>query len=488
MFRSMKTRIFDLLDTVSDMVEEMRTLSDRRGAISDCLGAIEAISAQLEEEETAPGRTVDKLIHLQAMFKDLYAEGAFVNDKSVALLRKLVRDLQTTLRVEIKPKLNVVFFPYKASMWDSLESVYEAAANDPDCVAQVVPIPYYQLSQDGAVPAYEGELFPAHIPVTHFNEYSLEAEQPDIIFVHNIYDQYNTLTRVHEHFFTSNLKQYTDMLVYVPYHVSSFVPPTESDSRLAYDIPGIKNIDKVILVNEFLKQGALRQGVPKEKLLVLGSPKFDALVKAMNNEIDYPIEWVERIQGKRVYLINTPVLMFANNLFNRLETLINFLNIPTVDPNSIVIWRPHPLTQASIKQYSPFFMEYYVRLTSSIRNRDPLYRHIILDESADYIPALKAADVIISNVGSLLRSFLLTEKKVLFWGSSMPEGSLIPNNAFYYAFDEQEPWFDLIKKFSEGYDPLAENRKGMAKKAYVNTDGSSGAKVYQTIKERVLKK
>lgn len=488
MFLSMRKRILELLNTVSEMIGELPKLSDRRSAISDCLAALEAIAVQLDKEENPPVRTNEKILDLQIAFKNFYSDTSGINDISTKLLDRQVKDLQVTLRNEITPKLNVVFFPYKASMWDSLESVYEAATKDPNCVARVVPIPYYQLSQDKEIPTYEGDLFPDHIPITHFNDYSLEAEQPDIIFVHNIYDQYNTITRVHEHFFTPNLKKYTDMLVYVPYHVSSFVSPSKEDIILAYDLPTIGNVDKVILVNEKLKQAAIRKGISKDKLLVLGSPKFDAVVKAMNSESSYPEEWKERIEGKTVYLINTPTLFFASNLFSRIEALIGFLNIPLIDPNSVVIWRPHPLTRISIMKYSPYILEYYEKLTNSIRIGEYRYSHIILDESTDYIPALKAADVIVSNVGSLLRSYLLTEKKVLFWGPTMPAGSLIPKNAFYYAFDSKIQWPEHVRNFASGFDPLAEHRKGMAMKAYVNTDGSSGEKVYQAIKDTVLNK
>ena len=37
----------------------------------------------------------------------------------------------------MKVRKEVVFLPYKASMWDSLESVWKAAEEDPDCVAYV---------------------------------------------------------------------------------------------------------------------------------------------------------------------------------------------------------------------------------------------------------------------------------------------------------------------------------------------------------------
>ena len=42
----------------------------------------------------------------------------------------------------------VVFMPYKASMWDSLESIWMAADKDERCEALVVPITYYELDNN----------------------------------------------------------------------------------------------------------------------------------------------------------------------------------------------------------------------------------------------------------------------------------------------------------------------------------------------------
>jgi hypothetical protein len=344
------------------------------------------------------------------------------------------------------------------------------------------------LSQDKATPVYEGDRFPQGVPITHYSQYALEQDQPDIIFIHNIYDEYNTLTRVHEKYFSSNLKKFTDMLVYVPYHVSSFISPKKGDRRMAYSLPTVGNVDKIIVAGDYLKTAAIRDGIPEEKILALGSPKLDALVNALKKDVSYPDEWKKKIEGKTVYLLNTGCMFFATQTFLRISNLANFLNIANINKTNVVIWRPHPLTKASILKYTPHIMEYYNHLTERfIKQKEfGVYNNIILDETDDYLPALKAADVLVSGDGSLLRSYLIAEKKVLFLDKEMPEGSLIPSDAFYYFYNEDEPWHELVKKFSQGYDPLAENRKGMAAKVYANTDGTCGEKVYQTIKECVL--
>jgi len=487
MLLNMKKRISNLLDTMTEYLDVLCGLTDKKNAILDCLAGIEAIQNQLEQEESIPQVSLKQLHSIKAAFHGFRNDLSTVNEQSVFLLKEQVLLLKALFQEEVKAKLKIVFLPYKISMWDSLESIYEAASKDPDCEAHVVPIPYYQLSQKEAFPTYEGDRFPQHVPVVHYTQYNLAEQQPDVIFVHNIYDEYNSITRVYEEYFTSNLKNYTDMLVYVPYHLSSFVRPDKENPCASYNIRTVPNVNKIILGGEYLKEAAVEYGVPEEKLLALGSPKLDAMVKGLKSEITYPPGWKEKLEGKTVYLINTGCTHFAIEPFSALESLLDFLHIPLIDENSAVIWRPHPLTMISIIKYTPDFLRYFLNLTERIKNGDEFFKNVILDETDDYIPALKAADVLISKDFSLLRSYLLTEKKVLFWDEAMPENSLIPDNAFYFAYNRSEPWYELVKKFPKGYDPLAENRKGLADRVYANTDGTAGEKVYQAIKVCVLK-
>ena len=65
-------------------------------------------------------------------------------------------------------RLEVVFFPYNASMWDSLASIWKAASEDEDCDAYVVPIPYFEKKPDGSFGKmhYEGNLLQAGMNMT----------------------------------------------------------------------------------------------------------------------------------------------------------------------------------------------------------------------------------------------------------------------------------------------------------------------------------
>ena len=91
---------------------------------------------------------------------------------------------------ELQEVYQIVFMPYKAAMWDALESIYLAAKDDVGCEALVVPVPYYSFDQKKKewIPHYEGELFPPNIPVTSYQKYNLQEESTDVIYEHNPYD------------------------------------------------------------------------------------------------------------------------------------------------------------------------------------------------------------------------------------------------------------------------------------------------------------
>lgn len=133
------------------------------------------------------------LVELQSVFSNNSGE----NDKVPALLAKLKRRFD-----ELPAKYSVLFLPYKYSMWDSLGSIYEAAEKDPECEAYVMPIPYYDKDNYGNMTEMydESSLHPASLSTISWKEHTVDEINPDIIFIHNPYDD--------------------RLVVYVPYYVS----------------------------------------------------------------------------------------------------------------------------------------------------------------------------------------------------------------------------------------------------------------------------
>ena len=113
------------------------------------------------------------------------------------LSKELIK-VGNSIRNDIRVRTEAVFLPYKASMWDSLESVWRAADEDPDCDAYVIPIPYYDKNPDGSFRQVhdERDQYPEDVPITNFEEYDFAERRPDMIFIHNPYDDCNYVTSV----------------------------------------------------------------------------------------------------------------------------------------------------------------------------------------------------------------------------------------------------------------------------------------------------
>ena len=332
----------------------------------------------------------------------------------------------------------VVFLPYKASMWDSLESVYLAAKEDPDCDAYVVPIPYYDKLADESLGEmhYEGNEYPENIEITYYEDYNLEERHPDTIYIHNPYDNCNIVTSVPERYFSRHLKNYTDCLVYIPYFILDEIEP---DDQMAIDnikhfcfLPGTIWADKVIVqsekmrqiyINEFIK-AAEESGLPAEytdrkkledKILGLGSPKLDKVQSTAKESLDVPDEWkkiIEKPDGtwKKIILYNTSIGALLNNDEKMLEKIKSVLQTFKEQRDTVaLLWRPHPLTASTIKSMKPGLWEGYEEIVKAYREEG----WGIYDDSADMDRAVVLSDAYYGDRSSVVQVYQQTGKPVM---------------------------------------------------------------------------
>lgn len=148
--------------------------------------------------------------------RTMLSDDSFNGDETSKILVKLKEKIS-----EFSAKYRVLFLPYKYSMWDSLESIYEAAENDPECEAYVMPIPYYDKDgHDNMIGMHdESDLYPKDLDVVSWREHTVDEINPDIIFIHNPYDDGNLVTSIHPDYYTRKLVRDDRLVVYVPYYV-----------------------------------------------------------------------------------------------------------------------------------------------------------------------------------------------------------------------------------------------------------------------------
>lgn len=332
----------------------------------------------------------------------------------------------------------VVFMPYKASMWDSLESVYLAAREDEQCDAYVVPIPYYDKNADKSLGEmhYEGDEYPDNIEITYYEDYPLEKRRPDAIYIHNPYDGWNCATCVPERFFCKNLRKYTDLLVYIPYFILDEIEPDNQDKiesmkHFCFQ-PGVIYADKVIVqsekmrqiyINEYLK-AAREYGLRGEyadrkkledKILGLGSPKLDRIRRIRKEPVEVPDDWrriIEKPDGtwKKIVLYNTSIGQFlqsTSKMFVKIRAV--FRMFKENREKAVLLWRPHPLMESTIKSMHPELWPEYEKLVVEYRQEG----WGIYDDSADMDRAVALSDAYYGDRSSVIQVYQETGKPVM---------------------------------------------------------------------------
>lgn len=310
--------------------------------------------------------------------------------KLIKKVNKQLTDLHNRILYEMPDdRKEIVFLPYKASMWDSLESVWRAADQDPDCDVYVVCVPYYERNPDGSFGKLhdERELYPKDVPVMGYEEYDFGERAPDMIFIHNPYDEYNYVTSVHPFFYAKNLKQYTRQLIYIPYFVLGEIEPDNKDAikgmKHFCTLPGVLYADKVIVQSEDMRQiyidvlteetGEKSRSRWEKKILGLGSPKMDRILKRGSEEIELPDEWKRVIRKpdgshKKVILYNTSVSGLLRHEERLLKKIRNTLQIFRENRDEVaLLWRPHPLMETTIRSMRPRLRDAYEELVGQYR-------------------------------------------------------------------------------------------------------------------------
>lgn len=268
---------------------------------------------------------------------------------------------------DMKQRREIVFLPFKASAWDAMESVWREACEDPDCDVFVIPIPYFAWNLSGNYTAayYENKLFPEDVQIVDFNAYDFEKRHPDVIVIQNPYDDFNYSTTVHPFFYSSNLRKFTDKLVYIPYFVVDEFD--ESDERAWKNMdryvtmPGVVHSDVVIVQSEQMRQNYIKKltqmageqtrEIWKKKIRGTGFPKRDKTAKASPVWETLPKEWQAFLQKddgerKKVILYYTSVsglLQYKGRMLQKMRSV--FETFQNNQSEVVLLWKPDPLIQ-----------------------------------------------------------------------------------------------------------------------------------------------
>lgn len=471
MRKETKKQILDILKTVEEAIDYLKKRKEivSLELLQDSLYCLEVIGVSFRGEISKFERLLQLLETLRV--KILQAKGFPAGSHAFQQALSAIQIKLAVLRRKIEKthaKLEIVFLPYKASMWDSLESIWRAADADPDCDAYVVPIPYYDRKSDGSFGQYhyEGNQFPDDVLVVNYETYSLENRRPDIIYIHTPYDAANYVTSIDPRFYSYELKKYTEMLVYVPYYVVSRGVFNESLITTSAFVHARRIIlqsrtvcqQYIDAYNKYYKD-QLEQ--PNKKFIALGSPKFDALINAKKENYPIPKEWIKIINNKKVVFLNISIgsmLTETERVLKKLRLLINdFGNCEDM----VLWWRPHPLLENTLMSMRPNLVQKYQQIVN-------LYQQNccgIYDDSPHLQRAIVWGDICYSDIKSSVFTLCCVAGKPLV--------------EFYIGNQVITDFIEDCERYTRdnsNFDVLLRNE---------NADGTSGIKIHAHICQEV---
>lgn len=357
MRKAQKRQAIEEIHKIEELHEEINKslgnnqIDEAKDLLSLCQEVAIRLGTMIEETEGEGFFTIGVLEHYCEVVYQSYKmllQGQNLN-KVYKNLKKALICADNSVRNDIAVHMEAVFLPYKASMWDSMESVWEAVKKDEEFDTYVVPIPYYERDEEG-VPGifhYEGKELPDYVPVTHYEDYSLEERRPDVIYIHNPYDNTNYVTTVDPRFYSFELRKYTGLLIYIPYYVATGGMGEGQALCSAYWY-----VDYIIIQSEKYKQ-YFDTSVPKEKLLPLGSPKVDKTIRLCKNQPQPPEEWRDKLyQGtskKKVYFYNVSIGSMLADTKTFLQKMRYVFLCFQGREDVCLLWRPHPLLESTFR-------------------------------------------------------------------------------------------------------------------------------------------
>lgn len=416
MRKAQKKQAEDFVTLLGQAHDEIRNMMEqKKNAIAmDLLGQCQEGAIQLSNFiEKIEGQGNEALSVLEEYCKvvyEVYEELRWgLYDGSGSAYEKLQKSwnlIKNSVRDSLKVRLEIVFLPYKASMWDSLESIWMASDADPDCSAYVVPIPYYERGADGSPVKYhyEGGDMPDYVPVTHYDSYHIQERRPDIIYIHNPYDQGNYITSVDPRYYSPELKKYTDLLVYVPYYATSGGMSEGQALCSAY-----LNVDYIVVQAEKYRE-FFDPVVPREKLLPLGSPKFDRVIRMCMNPPEPPAGWKKDMAGKTVYFYNTSINGMLSDTRRFLMKMEYVFRCFRGREDACLLWRPHPLLDSTFGSMRKEYKTVYDKLKHCF-----IQDHLgIYDDTPDIEKTIALSDVYIGDAGTSVTALFGIAGKPLF--------------------------------------------------------------------------
>lgn len=437
----LKRQCIDTLDVLIEAHEQIASLIAKGDIMtaSDLLGQCQqgaiTVGTTIEDSE---GEGTAEVALLEEYCEAVYKLSLEIETKDISNAKrtikhfdKLINRIISGINNNIVTSKEVVFLPYKASMWNSLEMIYEEACADPDTDAYIVPIPYFDKNPDGSFGDmhYEYDEYDKDLNLIRYTNYNIEARRPDEIYIHNPYDDKNHITTVHPDYYSSRLCELTPCLIYVPYFVLPDIDFDKADALKSVEHFVITNAMKYVslvyvwsdeyrrayidIMSRFVGEDTRQYW--EDIIKVHESSKLKRIANLRESDYDLPPEWADKIirsdgTKRKVIFYNIgvdPLLKQNDKMIDKIERVLDIFYDNREDV--VLLFRPHPLIEATLTSMRPDLWERYKKIIDRyISDNWGIY-----DDSAKLERAIAVSDAYYGDHSSVVVMYQETSKPIM---------------------------------------------------------------------------
>lgn len=318
---------------------------------------------------------------------ELISSGEAGSVESRLVMCGMVDDAFTKLKSgveKLQKRREIVFIPYKASLWRGFDDLWREHSKDEDCDVIVMPEPYFIKTARGEIleDCYETEGFPEAVQLTDYRQYDIASRHPDEIYIQCPYDQHDFVIGIYPPFHSDNLRKYTDCLVFVPpFDIDDIRDDDEKsllNARNYMCSKGVMQADRVIVKSESLRQtyvklltefagddtAELWENKIQTRLPAYGQETEQALRKQVISTL--PEQWKKLMydgdgREKKVVVYKNNISFILQNRDRYIEKLRSILATFEREAESITfLWIDNPIVRPVLESRYPELWQEYV--------------------------------------------------------------------------------------------------------------------------------
>lgn len=336
-------------------------------------------------------------------------------------IEESLEKIKNSLEKDIFNRKEVVFIISHINKWKYFEAEYNLLSNDENYDVYVMVIPYYYKKFDGTFydMKYEANLFCVNAHMLKYDEYDFGLRHPEMIYIQNPYDGYNPVTSEHSFFYSSNIRKYTDKLIYV----STFVlEDFKKENYREYHnmkhyctVPGVVNADEVIVYSDCIRERYIDKLVEfagKETARIWEKKIISKVCECRENVINIPDKWHKRLDehNKKVVLYHTGICGYIEYKEKMLDKIRSVLDIFYDNRENIqLIWRPHKATETVLEEYNTAIYSEYLKLVR--KYKEEAWGIFDYDEEEDVI--VSVCDAYYGDSTPIVRKFRNNNKPIM---------------------------------------------------------------------------